>query len=186
MKKLIALLLMFLPLHAFAMNVAGLDLPEHARVQSRKLVLNGAGIRTKLFFKVYVAALYLEEKKTTAADVLADVRVKRIELHMMRTVDGDDFKDALNKGINANTTPEEHAALDTRLSRLSGVFREVGSVSEGDIITLDYSPRAGTVVSVNGKVHERINGMDFFRALLKIWLGDKPVSEDLKKGLLGG
>jgi len=31
-----------------------------------------------------------------------------------------------------------------------------------------------------------IPGEDFYRALLRIWLGDNPVQEDLKKALRGG
>jgi hypothetical protein len=31
-----------------------------------------------------------------------------------------------------------------------------------------------------------IEGEDFYRALLRIWLGDRPVQDDLKKSLLGG
>ena len=39
---------------------------------------------------------------------------------------------------------------------------------------------------VNGKpAGKPISGEDFYRALLRIWLGDKPVQEDLKKSLLG-
>jgi hypothetical protein len=30
-----------------------------------------------------------------------------------------------------------------------------------------------------------IAGDDFYRGLLRIWLGDKPVDADLKKGMLG-
>jgi hypothetical protein len=33
--------------------------------------------------------------------------------------------------------------------------------------------------------HDYLPGEDFNKALLKIWLGDKPVTEDLKKALLG-
>jgi hypothetical protein len=30
-----------------------------------------------------------------------------------------------------------------------------------------------------------IQGEDFYRALMRIWLGDKPVDGDLKQGMLG-
>jgi len=42
-------------------------------------------------------------------------------------------------------------------------------------------------VAIDGKpAGEPIQGEDFYRALLRIWLGDQPVQEDLKKALLGG
>jgi hypothetical protein len=31
-----------------------------------------------------------------------------------------------------------------------------------------------------------MKGEAFYRALLRIWLGEKPVQDDLKKALLGG
>ena len=53
-------------------------------------------------------------------------------------------------------------------------------------ITLDWTG-AGTQLLVQGKPAGRpIEGEDFYRALLRIWLGDKPVQDDLKKALLGG
>jgi hypothetical protein len=186
MKKLIAAVLLCLPMQVFALSVAGVDVPEKAHVDSRDLVLNGAGIRTKFLFKIYVGALYLEGKKTTADAVLVDSGAKRVALHIMRHLNGGDLMEAFNKAINANHTPEEYAPLAVRLIQFSRVFREVGEVKKGDVITLDYLPSAGTVVSVNGKEHGRIEGEDFYRALLKIWMGKKPVSEDLKKGMLGG
>ncbi len=104
---------------------------------------------------------------------------------MMRKVDGDDFLGAFEKAIHENHTDEEYAALEARMTQLARVFHDVGQVKQGDVITLDYSG-SRTVVSVNGKVQARIKGKDFYQALLKIWLGDNPVSDSLKRGLLGG
>jgi hypothetical protein len=42
-------------------------------------------------------------------------------------------------------------------------------------------------VLIQGKpTGKPIAGQDFYRALLRVWLGDKPVQDDLKKSLLGG
>jgi hypothetical protein len=47
-------------------------------------------------------------------------------------------------------------------------------------------PAAGTQLTVDGKPSGApIPGEDFYRALLKIWLGEHPVQDDLKKALLG-
>ncbi len=185
MTRLAIALLLCLPLLASADEVAGVDVPEKAHVQTRNLVLNGAGIRTRFLFKVYVAALYLQKKQTTAEAVLADKGIKRVELHMLHKVDGDEFLGAFEKAIHENHTDEEYAPLDVRMTQLARVFHDVGEVKPGDVITLDYAA-ARTEVSVNGKVQGRIKGKDFYQALLKIWLGERPVNEDLKKGLLGG
>ena len=70
MKKiLLVICCVFLSWNASALEVAGVKLEDNVHPGSRDLVLNGAGLRTKLFFKVYVAALYLSEKKTSGAAV---------------------------------------------------------------------------------------------------------------------
>ena len=53
-------------------------------------------------------------------------------------------------------------------------------------ILLDFLPDSGTGLVVNGQARGKpIAGDDFYRALLRIWLGDKPVDGDLKRGMLG-
>ncbi len=64
------LLVAFLAAPALAAEVAGVKVDERIKLESSELVLNGAGLRTKAFFKVYVAGLYLAAKKTSADDVL--------------------------------------------------------------------------------------------------------------------
>ncbi len=186
MKKLIVGVLLCLPLQAFAVKVAGVNVPDGAQVESRQLQLNGAGVRTVMMFKVYVAALYLENKKKTANDVLADTGVKRVELHVLRQLTAGKFMEAFNKAINENHTPEEYIPLAARLIRFSRAFREVGEVNPGDTITLDLTPAGETILRVSGKEHARIKGADFYRGLLRIWMGRNPVSDDLKKDMLGG
>jgi hypothetical protein len=54
------------------------------------------------------------------------------------------------------------------------------------VIALDWTGGA-TRVSVDGRpAGEPIAGEDFYRALLRIWLGEHPVQDDIKQGLLGG
>ncbi|HWL72643.1 MAG TPA: chalcone isomerase family protein, partial [Burkholderiaceae bacterium] len=57
---------------------------------------------------------------------------------------------------------------------------------KGDVINFDYTADGGTRISVNGQPRgEAIPGADFFSAVLRIWLGEKPADEALKKGMLG-
>src|SRR5438270_145690 len=92
---------------AQAVEVNGIKFDDTAKVAGKELVLNGAGLRTKVIFKVYAAGLYLTEKKTTVADVLRQEGPRRMTLVMMRDVSSDDFGDAFMKGINENTDANE-------------------------------------------------------------------------------
>lgn len=186
MKKLILILLLSFPMQAFAVTLAGVDMPDRASVGANNLLLNGAGIRTRFMFKVYVGALYLGEKRATDEAVLADEKPKRLALHILRHLEAGELMEALRKGLLANLTADEFAPLAARFVQFTKVFRDVGQVNNGDVITIDYLPGVGTVVGVNGKERWRMQGEDFYRGMLKIWLGNKPVQEDLKKELLGG
>jgi len=169
-----------------ALELAGVKLADRAQVGNASLQLNGAGIRTKLFFKIYVGALYLPQKQTSAEAIIADERERRIALHIVRELSGEKLLSAFNKAIKANHTPAELAALDGQLKQMAQIFDTVKEVKPGDVITLDYLPASGTQIGVNGTVRGTIAGAGFNRALLRIWLGDRPAQDDLKTGLLGG
>lgn len=67
---------------ATAVELAGVKLDDSVRLVGQNLRLNGAGIRYKVVFKVYVIGLYLTDKKTTVADVMAAVRARLVTLVM--------------------------------------------------------------------------------------------------------
>jgi len=185
MKKLITLFLLCLSSQAFALVLEDVQLGDIVQVGNATLKLNGAGLRTKLIFKVYVGALYLTEKKHSATTVLADAGAKRLSMFMLRELSSDQLMEAFEKGLAKNNTPAELAALNSLIKEFSAIFRSARAVNKGDVITIDYFPGEGTRVSINGIEKGRLAGAEFNTALLRIWLGNDPVDEDLKKGLLG-
>ena len=179
--RFLFLFLMALP--CYALDIAGVKLAD----EDRKLVLNGAGLRKVIFIQVYAIGIYLPEKKSAAADVIAAQGAKRVLLHMLRDADADDFSEALLDGVKANHDPAEMKALEPRLRQLFAIMAEIKQAKKGMRITLDWLPAAGTQVAVDDQaVGAPIAGEDFYRALLRIWLGEHPVQSDLKKALLGG
>ena len=172
-------------LDAAAAEVAGVKVDDKTQVESRELVLNGAGLRKRVIFNVYVIGLYLPEKKGDPASVLALVGPKRAAIHMLRDVGAERFIEALVDGVRENTSEAEYKALEPRLKELSAAMAQIGEAKKGMDISLDWTGSATQLV-VNGKpAGKPIAGEDFYRALLRIWLGDKPVQNDLKKALLG-
>lgn len=187
MKKILLIIFgLLLSWNANALELAGVKLSDTAQVGNTSLQLNGAGIRTKLIFKVYVGALYLPQKQTSADAIIADDHEHRVALHMLREMGSEKLFNAFNDAITANHTPAEMGALDSQLKQMAQIFSAVKEVKPGDVITLDYLPSSGTQINVNSTALGSIVGGAFNRALLKIWLGSKPVQEDLKKGMLGG
>jgi hypothetical protein len=177
------LLLLAISFSAFAADVAGVRLAD----SDQQLVLNGAGVRKRAIFQVYVIGLYLPEKKTAAAEVIGAPGSKRIAIHMLRDVGADQFSDALMDGMRDNHSEAEMKALEPRVKQLAAILGEMKEAKKGMRITLDWLSAAGTTVTLDGRATGLpILGDDFYRALLKIWLGDKPVQSDLKNALLGG
>jgi Chalcone isomerase-like len=186
MASRLLLLALLLPLTVPAAEVAGVRIDDKAQVGNSEVVLNGAGLRTRLFFQVYAIGLYLPQKGSTSAAILAQPGPKRVAIHMLRDVGADTFTEALADGIRANHSEAEAKALEPRIKELAALMAEIKEAKKGMAITLDWTG-AGTQLLVQGKPAGRpIEGEDFYRALLRIWLGDKPVQDDLKKALLGG
>lgn len=179
-----ALLLLAASGGACALEVAGVSLEDKAQLEGRELVLNGAGLRKKAFFQVYVVGLYLAERKTAAAEALAAPGAKRILIVMLRNVDADDFAEALMDGLSANHTPAEMKAFEPRLKQLQDIINAIKEAKKGMRVALDGTA-AGTQVLVDGKPVGAVAGEDFYRALMKIWLGEHAVQSDVKRGLLG-
>jgi Chalcone isomerase-like len=186
MKKLLLLICcLFLSWNASALEVSGVKLADSIHLGSRDLVLNGAGLRTKFFFKVYVAALYLGEKTHAAEAALNQSGEKRVALHILREISDEKMLNAFNEVMVANHTSAEMQALAPEIKELTAIFHAVGEVKEGDVVVLDYLPASGTQIVVNGVLKGNIPGAAFNRALFKIWLGDKPAQPDLKQKMLG-
>ena len=191
MKKITALfLLLSLIAPVQALEVADVKLADKVRVEENELVLNGAVIRTNIFLKSYIVVLYLGEKTSSGEVVLADAGAKRVALHMLRDMEAQRFVGIFEKAVTANHSPIEMAALAERVRKFSRLLLDESPLSggmiwgKGDVIDFDYLPAVGTRVSVNGVEKGRVEGVEFYRAMLKAWLGDKPLNEDVKKGLL--
>src|SRR5437899_5053354 len=164
MRKILLCALVLVAAEALAVEVAGVKVDERIKLGAGELVLNGAGLRTKAFFKVYVAGLYLAEKKTSVADVLALPGAKRVSMRMMRELSAKQLTDALDEGIRDNTPSDEQETLKDRLAELSATMTALQSAKEGDIIALDWLPGTGTHVVLNGEPRGKaIAGEDFYR-----------------------
>ena len=178
--------ILFIATLANAAEVGGVKLDDTVRVANQELKLNGAGIRYKAIFKVYVAALYLSEKKSTVPDVLAVPGARRVTLVMLRDVSNEELGRGFMSGIQQNSDRVEKAKLVSQLMKFGEIFASIPELKKGDILTTDWIPGSGTVVHHNGKkVSDILPDIAFYNAILKIWLGEKPVDSRLKPLMLG-
>ncbi len=168
---------------AAARTLEGVSLPEEMAVAGRTLVLNGAGVREKFFFDIYVAALYLPRRSADAGRILASGEPWRMVMHFLyRKVARGKLADAWEEGFAANLPPERLAYLRPRLDRFKSLFPDL---KRGQEVVLDHLPGEGVRVYLDGRELGRIDGDDFAAALLSVWLGERPVTDSLKAALLG-
>lgn len=185
-KLLLVVLLLVCSLTHAALEVAGIKYDDKTTLGAAELQLNGAGMRSRFFIKAYTIALYLPEKRTSAADVLSLKGAKRLHIVTLLELTAEKFADALVDGIHRNHSEVEAEPLKARIDEFKNAILAVKTAAKSDVITIDWLPESGTRLSVNGKQQGKdIAGEDFYRALLKIWMGSKPVQDDLKDALLG-
>lgn len=168
-------------------DIEGVKFEPALQVGGQALVLNGAGVRTRAIFKVYAAGLYVPEKSSNPAVLLAQKGPRRVSIGMLRSVDADTFAGALNDGLKNNLTEQQFASLKPQIDVLNANLKAIGEAKKGDTILFEFAPEAGMRIVVNGQPKgAAIPGEEFFSAVLRVWIGEKPVDAGLKKGMLGG
>ncbi len=169
--------------HAPAAELSGVTMADEVMVPAGPtLLLNGMGVRKKLWIKIYIGGLYLEQKSTNAEQILASTQTKRVVMHFVTDrATRSKMESAFEEGY-AKNAPGQEALLRKRMDQLKSYF---GDMKKGEVAVITFVPGEGTHVSLNGAPKETIPGDDFARATLSLWLGPHPPGEDLKKGMLG-
>lgn len=156
--------------------------PPEVTVAGKKLVLNGTGLRQYSIFKVnvYEGALYLEKRSTDDKAILASPETKQVRMRFFRAAPGKDAADGWRDYLKENwegdwsriaATAERYLAL-------------LPDVKENEEMVHDFIGDKVVIYLGERKVGE-VTGRDFMRTLLSTWIGKKPSTEDLKRGLLG-
>lgn len=171
---------------AQALELHGVHLPEQTQQGASTLALNGAGTRSVLFFKVYVAGLYLPHPTHSASDALAMPGPKLMRLVMLREVSGKELGEKLDASLRANLTPARLAELAPSLARLHELFASQRALREGQHVELSDEPGTGVVLRLDGRaLGEPLAQPGLFDALLRVWIGASPADASLKRELLG-
>jgi hypothetical protein len=184
-KKVLGILLVtvFLATAGYSLEIAGVNMPDTISAGGSNLVLNGAGLRTKLFIKAYIGGLYLTQKSSNAQAIIAADQPMAIRLVInSKLVSAEKMEEAVKEGFT-NSTKGNTAPIQAKIDAFMSIFKEGQKV--GDVYDFINIPGKGVEISKNGAVKTTIAGVDFKRALFGIWLGDKPAQADLKDKMLG-
>lgn len=181
MKRIaITMILLTLAIPALARELKGISMPDRITVEGKQVVLNGMGLRTKMTFKVYVAGLYVETATKNASMILSSDQIRRVEMVMMRDLGKEKIAEAVESGFEKNSK----AKMPVLKARLDQFIAGLTDLKEGDKLVITYVPGKGINVQSGAKTIA-IEGKDFADAMFAVWLGEYPVDEDLKEGMLG-
>jgi Chalcone isomerase-like len=166
-----------------AKECRGIAFPDHMQVGGSDLTLNGLGLRKATFLKVnvYVAALYVPRASSDSNSLIQSDGPQELILHFVRSVGVDDLRKAWREGFE-RVTQNQLAPLQMRIATLNSWMADVKAGERLQFVRQAH----GIEVSVAGKVRGTLQGEDFARAFLGIWLGATPPNAELKSGLLGG
>ena len=164
----------------------GFRFERRVQVAGVPLQLNGTGLRAVAWFKGFAAALYLTNRASAAQQAVAMGGPKRLQLRLFHDVPAGEFAKAFRKGMERNSEPDDRARLAERIARFEAQINALGTVRKDDTVDLDLDPGRGTLFGVNGTLRgEPVPGEDFYAALLRSFVGEKPYDNRLKAGLLG-
>jgi hypothetical protein len=165
-------------------TINGVTLPATMKKDNAELMLNGGGVRKKVFFKLYVAGLYLQSKTSNGYEVIMGDKEMMMRLTITSgMISSENMSEAIEEGftksMNGNVTP-----LKDKMEIFINTFKKE-AIKEGDIFEIWYLPNVGVQPYKNSKLQNTITGIDFKKALFGIWFSGNPVDADLKKALLG-
>lgn len=170
---------------ARAAEIEGVRFADDMSVGDTKLRLHGTGLlRYRVFFKGYVAALYVADSFDGAgapSAVLADTP-RRLEIEYFWAIPAEKFAGITIEGVSRNTDQETFELLRDRIDRLNALYEDI---EPGDRYALTYVPGVGTELAHNGRLLGVIEGADFSSALFAIWLGERALDDSLRRQLLG-
>jgi tetratricopeptide (TPR) repeat protein len=167
--------------------------------------LIGAGARKVIGFKVYAMGLYLEDEPARKAFpalagraggsdhdslargdlahqfvVLGDFG-KVALLHFVRSVSGKDTRDNYRAALGDDVGPRAPADLRRDAEAFLALFDDI---KEGENLTIRTTAQGQVIVEARGQKKFGPTNARLTHDIWDIWLGQKPISADLKRGML--
>jgi hypothetical protein len=185
-KKLLVLCLFLLLMASVvsAKEIGSVIMPDTLTAGSDTLLLNGAGVRSKFFVKVYVCGLYLKNKSGDAnaiinADEPMALRINIISKYISSDMMEEVTREGFHNSTNGNTAP-----FKDKIDMFVATFSD--NIRNKDVYDIIYIPAEGLKVYKNKVLKTTTKDLEFKKVLFGIWLGKKPADSSLKSAMLSG
>ena len=171
---------------AATIEISGVKVEDSAMVAGTKLQLNGAGVRYKGPFKVYVGDLYTTKKVSSLDELAAAPGPKRLTMTFLREIEAGPFGKLLTRGVEDNVPKADLSKMLPGLLRMGDIFSVNKILLPGETVIIDWIPGTGMVITAKGKVQgEPFKEPEFYKGIMAIWLGPVPADFKLKDTMLG-
>lgn len=158
----------------------------HFAEKADGMTLLGAGLRTKTFLKVkvYAAGFYVADDaaaglKAKSGDALykelvwGDFR-KQVQLKLVRDLSAAQMQEAIREAL---------AAQGAAPPRVEAFVRYFSDIKTGEEYVVRWEPGGVLHTTAKGVAQPPIADKTFAAQVFAIWLGEKPIQEDLKRDL---
>ncbi len=179
-------LISLLSAHSSAqVKMYGVTLSPQIAPAKTTLTLNGGGVRTKYFIKVYVAGLYLQNKSSNPKEIIDADKPMSVRIHIISNLMTSAnmavaIREGFDKSCDGNVAP-----FKKQIDDICSIFQS-DVIKVGDLFEIFYTPGVGVRAYKNNKLYDiTMVGLPFKKALFGIWLSEDPVDLNLKKGMLG-
>ncbi|MDB6096279.1 MAG: hypothetical protein JWM09_557 [Francisellaceae bacterium] len=185
MRKIIIVWILLFSFTVQARELAGVFIKETVKLSDNQSILKvqGAAIRTKFVFNIYVGAFYAVNKINSVKEALNDKGPKRMLFYILHDkIDKQTYQDAWREGIEANNSENILMTNNNKIDQFINYFDQ--DLNKGDTLMIDFIPKLGTKVFVNNKLKGLIPGDEFYNIVLNTWMGKKPPSSTFQKEIL--
>lgn len=166
-------------------DVVGVHYPPSIKVEGNNLSLNGSGVSYRAVAKLYTVGLYVPQKSSKSDAIFATGGPKQLRFVMLQGMRVDELGKVITKGIENNSSREEFFKLIPSIRTMGEQFSRIKRLNPGDTFAIEFVPKRGTMFFVNGQpAGLPLEDSLFFPAVLRTWLGGRPVTQDLKDALL--
>ena len=161
---------------SFSATKHGHNFPEKITLEKNTFVLNGLGMRLATWFnvKVYVGALYLNQKNNNPEEIINSKTSKIVRMAFVRDVEAGKIRSAWQAGLNDRK-------FEQKLTLLNSYMEDI---KKSENIRIVFHANEVSVY-VKGKHKGKIQGKQFSKGLLAVFIGDNPPNSELKNGMLG-
>ncbi|WP_374592420.1 chalcone isomerase family protein [Aquabacterium sp.] len=170
-----------------SVEIEGVQLDDSTAVGGTKLVLNGATVRKRAYFKTDVVGLYLPQRTTKPDAIYKGDIPMRLVLVMLRDVPSATITRYFVSDFKQVASDTEFKQTINEVGNLGMIYGTIDRVRKGDIVTIDWTPEKGIKAAINGKL---LNERDDFKSHLfwEIYMRmyvSAAAPEELRTGLLG-